>query len=67
MLEKTRTLMEIDTETQILKPGTIPFVSEMRNHILYVDKEVWEQMDTPDEITVTIEPGDKMNEEEDDG
>ena len=32
-------------------------------HELQLDKRVWEEMGRPEKITVTIEPGDKLNEE----
>lgn len=35
---------------------------ETRSHAVAVDPDVWEDMGRPDAITVTIEPGDLLNE-----
>lgn len=34
-----------------------------RAHKLYLDREVWRDMGRPGQVTVTVEPGDKLNEE----
>ena len=31
------------------------------SRIMYMPRELWEEMDSPDIITVTIEPGDLLN------
>lgn len=35
---------------------------DARRHIVIVDADVYEDMGRPDTITVTIEPGDRLNE-----
>lgn len=64
-LTKTRTVLDV------LAAGThspqIPFSDQddgYRSHTLYFDRQVWEDMGRPLTITVTIEPGDKLNREE---
>lgn len=61
MLEKTQTVMVIDPNTRIMVGNRVPFVSEERGHHLHIDKEVWTDMGLPDTVTLTIEPGDKLN------
>jgi hypothetical protein len=36
--------------------------NEMRLHAIGIDRKVWEEMGSPEVITVTFEPGDKLNE-----
>lgn len=38
--------------------------ADFRPHELQMAKDVWKDMGSPAKITVTIEPGDKLNEEE---
>lgn len=63
MLEKTQTVMEIDTRTRVFPAGTkvVPFVTEDRNHEMGLDFGVWEDFGQPEAITVTVEPGDLLN------
>ncbi len=32
-----------------------------RSHVLYVDRDVWGDMGEPQLLTITIEPGDRLN------
>ena len=36
----------------------------LRTHLVELDRQVWKDMGMPTSITITIEPGDKLNEEE---
>lgn len=40
---------------------------DMRQHEMYLDKSIWEKMGSPETITVSVEPGDTLNEEVEDG
>lgn len=67
-LAKTRTVLtvlSISSKTRMIPSNTIPFDAgedeESRSHVVFVDKSVWEEMHKPDTITVTIEPGDRIN------
>jgi len=68
MLEKTRTLMVRPVGWKKGADAGMVFFThdidkdeELRRYELKMDKDVWEDMDNPDTITLTIEPGDKLN------
>lgn len=66
-LEKTTTRMEISNQTRMINPNTVPFDCgededyDGRAHVLFLDKSIWDDLDNPQVITVTIEPGDLLN------
>jgi hypothetical protein len=57
---KTRTVLD-------RAPGTATFLQDEdllgRKHVVSLDHDVWEDMGKPETITVTIEPGDLLNQE----
>lgn len=70
MLEKSQTIMSLSAKTRQFPGGTVPFDCEMeddgseegvRRHQFFVEHQVWADMGSPHTITVTIEPGDKLN------
>lgn len=67
MLEKTTLVLDLSTKTHpVLLPGAVPFEypndeSENRDTMLWLDKAVWEDMGSPEQITATVESGDKLN------
>lgn len=57
-LNKTRTVLGLDyvgsnSVTFVAEEKDLPFVS--------IDQEVWADMDEPTQVTVTVEPGDRLN------
>ena len=68
-LMKTRSVLEHQPHAG--SPELVVFTGpndegdESRGHILSVNREVWDEMGSPEAITVTIEPGDLLNGEED--
>lgn len=63
-LAKTQTVMQISTKTRMMPSNTVPFDSQdgvYRSHQFFLDSLVWDDMGSPDTITVTVEPGDKLN------
>jgi len=64
------TMVKSQTVLEKKKVGSVRVVfeqttearEEMRLHAIGVDRAVWDEMGEPDVITITIEPGDKLNE-----
>lgn len=65
-IAKTSTVMHVSTKTRMMVGNTIPFDCDAdgRDHHFFLDKTVWEDLGSPETITVTVEIGDKLNEEE---
>lgn len=66
MLEKTRCLLRISRHTRMIPPNTIPFdydgdEDDVRQTQVFLDKDVWDDMGSPETVTLTIEPGDNLN------
>lgn len=59
--ERTTTLMEFVERSDIGYHPAFTSTSP-RRHMLTLDGNVWNDMGRPETITVTIEPGDKLNE-----
>lgn len=66
VLTKSQTVLELQLGGILGLVFSAPEVEgeEHRYNAMQVDKRVWEDMGKPEVITVTIEPGDKLNEEE---
>lgn len=69
-LSRTRFIAEIDCKTQTMN-RTVPFVFLVDEehetagmHTIGFDKTVWDEMGSPQFITVSVEPGDKLNEDD---
>ena len=54
-----------DEEVYFDKGDDEPSPSNLRD--LYIPRQMWEDMGNPDKITVTVVPGDALNEEDRDG
>lgn len=68
MLEKTRTVLNRPDPRVEHAGDSVSFVSDhedgevpWRHTGMSLDKSVWHDMGKPDVITITIEPGDKLN------
>ena len=66
ILSKTEVVLDRDTDT----PTHVRFAyepdlaaGEAPTHTVYVERVAWRDMGEPDTITVTIEPGDLLNDE----
>ena len=66
ILSKTEVVLDRDTDT----PTHVRFAyepdlaaGEAPTHTVYVERVAWRDMGEPDVITVTIEPGDLLNDE----
>ena len=64
ILSKTEVVLDRDTDT----PTHVRFAyepdlaaGEAPTHTVYVERVAWRDMGEPDVITVTIEPGDRLN------
>ena len=64
ILSKTEVVLDRDTDT----PTHVRFAyepdlaaGEAPTHTVYVERVAWRDMGEPDTITVTIEPGDRLN------
>jgi hypothetical protein len=69
-LSKTRTVLKFDVRTTTVSgssmKATVMFdqtETEGGNAVPYLalDQDVWEDMGRPNEITVTVRPGDRLN------
>lgn len=65
-LLKTQTVLTLDdADAEMPCFSTTPDEGDAtRETMVLLDREVWEEMEKPGTITVTVEPGDKLNEEE---
>lgn len=65
LLSKTQTVLDRDTDTathvRFAYAADIA-AGEAPTHTVYVERVAWRDMCEPDTITVTIEPGDLLNE-----
>lgn len=71
LLTKTRTILQTSfgwskwrDATQVFFALSADEEDVARRHEFLMDRLVWEDMGSPTTITLTIEPGDKLNEEE---
>lgn len=72
VLEKTTTVLDLSVGPRPNMPSEVVFtgVRERKDdssdsvNDLYMQRKKWEELGMPECITVTIEPGDKLNEEE---
>jgi hypothetical protein len=64
-LTKTTTVLQRFDDRR--HPGRLGFrhlgdvEEELRSHLVFIDPAVWRDMGEPSVITVTIEPGDRLN------
>lgn len=69
LLGKSQVIMSLSTKTRRFPSETIPFDCEAPDeddefylrHQFFLHHQVWKDMGSPETITVTIEPGDKLN------
>ena len=69
MLSKSRTVLKHHDDTEDTPECVLfqdpdkdaPEEDQGRAHLFYLDRSVWEDMDQPEIVTVTIEQGDKLN------
>lgn len=60
-LQKTKTVLSL----QVVSPDGIPFANQDEDGqvgpVVVLTPEVWEDMGKSDVVTVTVEPGDRLN------
>ena len=63
-LLKTMAVLDLigDSTPTHVRFGAQPAPDEAPTHEVHVERGRWEDMDGPDTITITIEPGDRLNE-----
>lgn len=69
MMTKTQTVLSIpEGWSKGVNRGQVFFGQEgtdedTRQHEMYLDRQVWEELGSPTTVTITIEPGDKLNDQ----
>jgi hypothetical protein len=61
-LTKSRSVLDLDPIADNDRPPTFRHLDDdARSNVVSIDPDLWEDMGSPDQITVTIEPGDHLN------
>ena len=60
MLTKTEQLLDLDTGFE--RTHVVRFIGETSRTRVTIITEDWKEMGRPKQISITIEPGDKLNE-----
>lgn len=57
----TKMMMLMERQKDVGLPALFTSPDDRRDFLLNVDREAWQEMGEPDELTVSIEPGDVLN------